>query len=117
MTSHSGFTVKNEEAKDVEKTDVQTLRKTKLTLTLDSESMTVTHWHWQHWPDRGVPAAYLLAMRLLAKIKNDKKVLVHCSAGKFSVSVDQFWCFFNNPFRHRPHWRGRGPGDGGEGAE
>ncbi|KAH7729912.1 Protein T27A3.5 [Aphelenchoides avenae] len=81
MATHSGFTIKNEDAKDVEKTDAQTLRKTTLTLTLGSESTTVVHWHWQHWPDRGVPSNYLLTMRLLLKIKNDKKVVVHCSAG------------------------------------
>ena len=82
MSTQSGFTIKSDEAQDLEKTDAQTLRKTTLTLTLAAESMTVVHWHWQHWPDRGVPAAYLLALRLLARIRHDKKVLVHCSAGR-----------------------------------
>ncbi|KAH7727925.1 Protein T27A3.5 [Aphelenchoides avenae] len=81
ITTQSGFTIRSDEAQDLEKTDAQTLRKTTLTLTLAAESMTVAHWHWQHWPDRGVPAAYLLALRLLVKIRNDRKVLVHCSAG------------------------------------
>ncbi|KAH7662402.1 Protein T27A3.5, partial [Aphelenchoides avenae] len=76
ITTESGFTIKTLEVQQEE----QTLCKTTLKLTLRAKSMTVVHWHWQRWPDHGVPAANLLAIRLLDQIENDEKVVVHCSA-------------------------------------
>ncbi|CAL2027741.1 unnamed protein product [Caenorhabditis brenneri] len=40
------------------------------------------HYHWIDWPDRGVPAADLALIELLAKSRVSKNpIVVHCSAG------------------------------------
>uniref|UniRef100_A0A1I7TW45 Protein-tyrosine phosphatase n=1 Tax=Caenorhabditis tropicalis TaxID=1561998 RepID=A0A1I7TW45_9PELO len=45
-------------------------------------SQKTTHYHWVDWPDRGVPAADMAILELLAKARVSKApIVVHCSAG------------------------------------
>lgn len=68
------------------------IKKTRLQVRMAKPNVTlaVRHLHWLNWPDHGVPLQQLAPLRLIHFLDGYRRIVIHCSAGKFLMVFFSF---------------------------
>lgn len=69
-------------------------------------TLAVRHLHWLNWPDHGVPLQQLAPLRLIHFLDGYRRIVIHCSAGKFLM----VFFFFHFPYINFPPQESDEPG-------